>query len=215
MPRVTRQGCGSPGFSLIEVLLALAITAMISVIAYTGLSTAVSARDSLLAEEERHRQLMLFFSLFGRDIRHAAPRPVRNEYDDEEPAVRATEGLDILLELTRRGWDNPAAQPRSDLQRVVWRIEDEVIYRGVYQTLDRGGDLPPVETAILENVEALSVRFLGHEQTDPSLDAWRENWSTDGDEGIPLAVEVELEIEGWGSVRRVFLPAGTEGGDGG
>ena len=193
------------GFTLIEVLVALALSALVAVMAYSGVSSALLARDALAAEEEQLRQMQTFFQLIGRDLRHLHPRPIVNEYDDLEPALRSVFGEPVRLSFTRNGWQNVADATRSTLQRVVWRIEDEQLQRGYWPVLDRSGELPPIERVVVDGVLELDLRFLDLTAGAPR---WSTNWPADEvtPEALPVAIEVTLETRGMGRVQRLFLP---------
>jgi general secretion pathway protein J len=89
--------------------------------------------------------------------------------------------------------------PRSDLQRVRYRLEDGELLREVWWVLDRAPDSEPVEQPLLEGLDEFSLRFL--DQTDE----WRESWpptgaGVSGPTGLPRAVEISLDAEGVGEL---------------
>jgi general secretion pathway protein J len=193
------------GFTLIEMLVALAITAVVAVMAYGGLRSALEARDVLQAQERRLTQVQILFQLLSRDLRHLQPRPVTNEFEEFEPALRSEFGVPERLRLTRNGWQNFADAPRSSLQRVVWRVEDDRLLRGYWPVLDRSGELPLIERTVIDEVLDLRLRFLDLGSGAPRwLDAWPPQ--DRGLDDLPAAVEVTLELEGTGRLQRVFLP---------
>ena len=114
----------SSGFTLIEVLIALAITAFVSIIAYTSLSTVMSGVESLRANTDRIYEINRAMMILSRDLRQFADRSVRDEFGEIEPAMTGGELARFTLSFTRRGWHNPNGHPRSSLQRVNYRLED-------------------------------------------------------------------------------------------
>lgn len=208
---------GSRGFTLVEVLIALAITAVVSVMAYTGLSTVMTAAEVLRASEARSYEINRAWMIISRDLNEFVPRPVRDEFGEPEPALTGGELARFPLSLTRAGWHNPAGYPRSNLQRVNYRLEDEVLWRDTYPVLDRAGDTEPRSTELLEDVELLQLRFLGDLEAlqtatgSGTLDLrnWAENWVADGSQpgavqAPPVAVEILLQLRDWGEMRRVY-----------
>ena len=117
------------GFTLIEVMLAMAITAFIAVIAYSGLSAAISASERQQLQVETLGNIQLTLTVMERDIRNAVKRPVKDEYGDKEPALAGGTQQEYLLQVTRAGWDNPANRRRSELQRVRYLLEDDELWR--------------------------------------------------------------------------------------
>ena len=205
------------GFTLVEVLIAMAITALISMVAYTGLSSALSGAKSLRSASDRVHEINQTWALLSRDLRQVVNRPVVDEFGLVVPALMGGEMAREPLTLTRAGWHNSTAAPRSTLQRVRWWLEDERLWRGYFPVLDRTAGTEPVETAILDGVERFELRFL------PALSAvesdrndvidrrnWQDNWMADLSQPgqmppPPAAVEVLLEVTGLGELRRTYV----------
>lgn len=207
----------SGGFTLIEVMIAMAITAFVSMIAYTSLSSVLSAAEGLRENSDRIYEVNRAWMIISRDLRHFAVRPVRDEFGEVEPAITGGELARFTLSFTRAGWHNPNARPRSNLQRVNYRLEDEALWRDTYDVLDRAGNSEPQSVLLLDDVEYLGVAFL------PSLDAlqrdrasveletanWDDNWVRDPSLpedtlGAPVAVEISLQLNDWGEIRRIY-----------
>jgi general secretion pathway protein J len=74
------------GFTLVEVLVAMAITALISVMAYTGLSSALSGAESMRAAATRAHEINQALSMLSRDLRQVVNRPVVDELGQLSPA---------------------------------------------------------------------------------------------------------------------------------
>jgi general secretion pathway protein J len=214
---MARGNASAAGFTLVEVLIAMAITALISVVAYTGLSSALSGAESLRSAIGRAHNINQTWALLSRDLRQVVNRPVVDEFGQVVPALMGGEMAREPLSLTRAGWHNSSAAPRSTLQRVRWWLEDERLWRGYFPVLDRTAGTETVETAILEGVERFELRFL------PALSAvesdrndvidrrdWRDSWIADLSQpgqmpSPPAAVEVLMEVAGLGELRRTYV----------
>tara|TARA_R110002110_G_scaffold91264_2_gene237545 strand:- start:166986 stop:167657 length:672 start_codon:yes stop_codon:yes gene_type:complete len=207
----------SAGFTLIEVLIALAITAFVSVIAYTGLSTAIVGVESTRAVADRSYEINRVWMILSRDLRQFVTRPVRDEFGETEPALSGGIAARFPLSFTRGGWHNPQNQLRSHLQRVNYRVEDNTLWRDHYAVLDRSGDTQPSSVELLRDVEFLQLRFLpslGQLQASGDGTAietrdWSENWITDTSRPgavlePPVAVEVRLQLADWGELRWLY-----------
>lgn len=206
------------GFTLVEVLIALAITAFVSTIAYTSLSTVLAGVESMREVSDRTYEVNRAWMIISRDLRQFVARPVRDEFGDQEPALAGGSAARFALSLTRSGWHNPNAQLRSNLQRVNYRIEDEALWRDAYPVLDRAGDTAPQSVVLLDQVEYLELAFLGSlaevqtQRGGINLDTrnWAENWVVDTarpDIGLapPAAVEIRLQLTDWGEMRRLYV----------
>jgi len=190
----------------------MAIFALLGVLALGGLSyTLDSARRGEAGLDELTR-LQAAVAYLGRDLQQAAPRPVRDLLGGGLPAFLAPG--DDSLEFTRQGWRNPLGAPRSTLQRVGWRVEQGVLVRYHWNVLDRGHGAAPVRAVLLDGVQRLQVRLLDGERR------WRVVWpQPSGNDAatlvaLPLAVEATLELERWGTIRRLWALADTSPGQG-
>jgi general secretion pathway protein J len=205
------------GFTLVEVLIALAITAFVSMMAYTSLSTVMTGVERLRENTDRIYEINRAFMILSRDLRQFTARPVRDEFGELEPAFTGGELARFLLSFTRTGWFNPNSRSRSTLQRVNYRLEDEALWRDSYAVLDRVADTEPDTVLLLDNVESVQLKFLGAVETlqtqsrSAALDTsdWAENWVLDGSAPLaalqpPAAVEIVVQLQGWGEMRRLY-----------
>lgn len=205
------------GFTLIEVLVASALTALIGVIAYGFLSTALDAQASQQTQADRLNEINLFFVALARDARQAVDRPIRDEFGETQPAVLGGPGTEYLLSLTRGGWYNPRAVARSSLQRVAYGLnEEQEIERVAWHMLDRASEQNVYKAVVLSAVEEIYFRFLARDDVRVDPDdvgkEWRESWPQDlfgnpGAEPLPVAIEVTLTLKDLGEVRRIFALA--------
>ncbi|MDB2642885.1 type II secretion system minor pseudopilin GspJ [Luminiphilus sp.] len=205
------------GFTLIEVLVAMAITALISAVAYGALSSALSAAESVRSATVRSHDINQTLTVLSRDIRQVVNRSIIDEFNQPAPALSGGLLSRYPLTLTRAGWHNSTGAPRSTLQRVRWWIEEDVLWRAHFPVLDRTPGTEPIETAMLDDVEGFEVRFLPtivdlKSDRDDVIDDrdWRDNWIADVSQPdlelpIPAAVEIVLQLAGLGEVRRLYV----------
>ena len=205
------------GFTLIEVLVAMAITALISAVAYGALSSALSAAESVRSATVRSHDINQTLTVLSRDIRQVVNRSIIDEFNQPVPALSGGLLSRYPLTLTRAGWHNSTGAPRSTLQRVRWWIEEDVLWRAHFPVLDRTPGTEPIETAMLDDVEGFEVRFLPtivdlKSDRDDVIDDrdWRDNWIADVSQPdlelpIPAAVEIVLQLAGLGEVRRLYV----------
>ena len=205
------------GFTLVEVLIAMAITAFVSVLSYQTLSTALAGIESARNESERLHEINRAFTVLSRDVRQMTNRPVRDEFGQMASAVSGGELARDPLRLTRSGWHNSTGAPRSTLQRVAYRLEEDKLLRLSYPVLDRTTAIEPTETVLIDGVEVFELRFL------PSVNAlevdrnqvidrrfWQENWVadvgfTDKIVDPPAAIEVRVILSDWGELERLYV----------
>jgi general secretion pathway protein J len=186
---------GSRGFTLLELLIALSIFGLLSIMAYGGLNSVLTQRAQTDKAAEQLKALQQTYLLMQRDIEQVMPRPVRDEYGQ---TLRALVD-DGLLQLTRGGWSNPLQLPRSSMQRVGYLLEDRQLYRYSWRVLDRAQDSEAVRQPLVENVEFFTLRYL-----DGDL-VWSQGWPpAQSPDAFPKAVEVVIEHERFGPIKWLF-----------
>jgi general secretion pathway protein J len=199
------------GFTLLEVLVAVAIFAIVAVLAYGGYSELTRQSERLSESAARIRAIQSTVQRMVQDFSTLEPRPIREPLGDGvQSALIADSRSDRLAEFTHSGWSNPAGVPRSTLQRVAYRLQDGKLMRAYWVTMDRTMTSEPVSTVLLDRVTAINLRFMGRDRrfTDqwPGLNAGRGG--ADVVATLPLAVEITLELEDWGKITRLVEVTG-------
>ncbi len=193
------------GFTLIEVLVALAVFGVLSVLAYMSLAQTLANSDMLTTRMDRLQSIQRTMSFLSSELLQTAPRPVRVELGQAPiPALQSSFASDFALQITHGGWPNVAGTPRSTLQRTAYRVEDGELVRYHWNVLDRTVNSVPIGTVMLEDVDSLTFRFL---QNDGE---WIDQWPPLVAQGapplrvLPRAVEVLLVLPDEGEVSRVI-----------
>ena len=89
-------------FSLIELLVALAVFAALAAAAYGGLAAIARTRGALAAQQDRFAAVMRAVSALERDLRQAIARPVLGNNGQTVPALAATCGAAVMRCSTAR-----------------------------------------------------------------------------------------------------------------
>jgi general secretion pathway protein J len=200
-PNISR----SDGFTLLELLIAITVFAIMATFAYSGLKVVLDSENQTSQFSKRMSKLQLTMNLMKRDIGQAIERPVRDQQGDELLAFRSGGLAGTLLELTRDGHANPMKLPRSDLQRVAYQLEEETLYRLTWRVLDRAQDSEPHRYKLIDNIESMELIY--YDKALEKQSQWPpEKFDLDSGEkpGLPLAVEVKMELNDWGDIRRIF-----------
>ena len=187
------------GFTLVEVLVALAIFAMIASAGVGLLSFAIDNRLAVRDASERTAAFQRARALMRADLGQAAPRRVRG--GDGAPQAAFELGGEALFAVTRRGWINPGEARRASMQRVEYRLVEGRLERRVRERLD--GARPAEPQVLLENVESAQVTAIL--DGDPIAD-----WRPVQNRPLPDAVRIDLTLEGYGPVSQLFMVAGAD-----
>jgi len=197
------------GFTLIEMLVALLILAVMSALGY---GTYRAARISSTRTQEslaRTREIEFGLRIMLQDLAEAVPRPIRDPLGTtRRPAFRGGPGETTLLDLTRSGWSNTAGMQRSTLQRVSYALVGDKIQRSYQTVLDPTSTNQPVVQDLLTGVTSITLNFLDPNQNwntqwpPPTLPLPESGWTR------PVAVEILIEFKDWGKIRRLVEVAG-------
>ncbi len=189
------------GFTLLEVLLALVILSGLSLSAYQVLN-GVMQNDALTrVKVERLATLQRVFTMLERDFSQAVPRSSRTNGEVSKVVFQAArfqmESDDWSVSFVRNGWFNPGAQlPRSNLQKVGYRLRENKLERLSYLYVDPVVGTEPTVTALLDGVKSFKLRFYAN-------GIWATEWNNTAQ--LPRAIELELELTDYGVLRRLFL----------
>ena len=187
---------GSP---LIELMSVVVVLSMLGLMSYRGLGAVLEAREHVAAESEKWRRTESFFARFARDVRLAAPRPVRSGATTASAWLgRTTTPSDAqpLLEFSRFG----SAAGAEGARRVGYRLNDRrEIELWVWPGLDAAPGAVPARYGVLGGVREFELLYLG-----PGL-AWATTWPTvPTDPPIPLGVRVRMVLGSGEEVVRTF-----------
>jgi general secretion pathway protein J len=159
------------GFTLLELLVAIAIFGVVGAMAMGGLNAVITQENLARRQMERLADLQRSLRLLTTDLAMVQPRYVRDELGDlQAPLVTDGRG-EFLVRLSRGGWSNPAYLPmRGTLQRVQYRLEEDVLLREYWPVMDHLLGQEPRRQEILDGVEKLEILYL-----DPNNE-WQPQW---------------------------------------
>ncbi len=195
----------NPGFTLMEMLVALTVFAVIGLLCAQLMGRTldnhqiVSERSARLGEAQRAMLIL------KRDIMQMTDRPVRDMLGDSRGAVLI--GSDGLIEFSRLGWRNPLRQQRAQVQRVAYGIEQGNLYRAWWSVLDRAQESEPTTQLLLSDVE--QVEFFALDSSGQEHTYWPLLGTEAETAGRRLAaIVMRLDTEPFGVVERVWPVAG-------
>lgn len=184
------------GFTLLELLVAMVVFSLMSVMAYGGLFNVLTGNEVITSQEERLKELQRSMMFLERDMRQVVSRP-RNTGSGNTLEKAFDYGLDSdgLIEFTRAGNSNPVGVIRSSLQRIRYDLEEKVLIRKSWALVDHI-DLEPSSMSLLKDVDSLELRLLDDNNE------WQTNWTKIKE--IPKAIEITINHENWGEIKRLI-----------
>ena len=187
------------GFTLLELLVALIIFALISVITYRGLTSVLQTRSHLAQENRKWRAVAMLFARIEQDLSQLTKRPVRDAQNlQAAPFVAQPNTQDTQLMFTRMGFPEQANALAGPL-RCGYRLRGAVVEQIIWPAPDAAPRAEPTINRLLENVAALEFQYLDKSGAGYTL------WPAPGtNETFPAAVQVNLELKSKELITRLF-----------
>lgn len=215
------------GLTLIELLIAITIFAIMTVSMFIAFDNVQKAKDITDRASARLKDYQVAFNRIGQDMLQITPRPTRDEYGDPKGALSYTS--DGPLEFTRTGWTRSrffTKNQRSELQRVQYYLEDGKLVRAYWRTLDLAPGQQPERTVLLDGVSEFSVKLLYDDKTNASNVEYNklvDTWPPDNVKPVsqpatsflpdksytmlPKAIDLILVTDDLGKIDRSYLVA--------
>lgn len=179
------------GLTLIELLVAITIFAVLSGVAYRALTVVLDSRARIEQENRKWRDLALFFARLEQDVAAVAPRPIRDTGNAIAPAFvgkpASTDPNQATLTLTRTAL---VAEPGSvePPRRLGYRLRGGDVELLTWSALDQSPSDVPRVVAVLHAVQQLDLRYLD------SRGQWYETWPPPGTPAAPTAVPTGVQV---------------------
>jgi general secretion pathway protein J len=185
------------GFTLLEVLIAVAIVAVIAVLGYRAIAALTDSESRLSAEAARWRALDLFFARLEGDLRQAVPRSARVGETREAAWVGTIADSDgnAALMFSRAGPEFNV-EPGSAGQRLAYRFRDGVVEVLYWPGYDRPRGAEATAYPLLSDVARFQLAYL------TKGGAWVDTWPLSGDAEVPRAVRAELTLANGEAIER-------------
>lgn len=191
------------GFTLLEILIAVAIFALVSTATFSMLQLTIKTGKAFDDKAQYLVELQRAQRLLQSDFSQVIARSIRDEFGDMQPAIMTEDvSWGIAIELTRTGRSNPLNKPRSNLQRVRYLFDGDKLIRRTWKMLDRAPAAEYQDQVVLSDVKTWQVKLLSKEK-------WFVNWpvkdeNVGSEQALPQAFEVTLSLANEREFRWLF-----------
>ena len=185
------------GFTLIEIMLALLIFAIIAVITSSVMITVFNTRDAVNQQMQRLAQLQLTVILLQRDFTQAVLRSTLDNQGSRQPGFV---GDAKQVSFISMGYHNPEArEQQSQLQKVEYILKDGNFIRRTWQQLDQAPQSQASDRILLSRVNSIELNYLSQEQQVLPF------WNSQAHSHLPKAIILSLKLPDWGALT-LWLP---------
>ena len=192
-------------------MVAVGVMALVAAGSYLAINAAATSSETTRRALERFERIDRAWAILEADLRNAVGRlaPIYN--GPPLPAMSAEFNSDYRLTFVRGGRANPLLLPRTELARVGYRLEEDILWRDTWYDpaqIDRDEATPQ---KLVDGVTEMTVRLLAPSAQSVDTGPWLDEWP--GNQplmALPVAVEITLSLEDMGEVMRLFeiLPGG-------
>ncbi|MFL0811073.1 MAG: type II secretion system minor pseudopilin GspJ [Agarilytica sp.] len=194
----------SQGLTLIEVMVAVIIMALIGVISYQALDTTVRSKDVVEEHLADLARVDRAWTLLEADLRNIVNQsispPGYGAGNAIPPLVLGNNEGEYWMTMLRGGHANPLNLIRSEMIRVGYRVEEETLWRDVWYNLAQTDQEEARHQKIADGVERVEVRILSNQASSYTAGPWVESWPSGVNAGgannisMPHAIEVKLKL---------------------
>ncbi|OBU16030.1 type II secretion system protein GspJ [Photobacterium aquimaris] len=190
------------GFTLLEVLVAIAVFAMLSLSANQVITNVMRSDAQSKDHNQRLQAIQRTMIMMDNDFRQIVARKFR--VDAEKPTDKILQAGEYLLDsssegitFVRGGWQNPQSMfPRGDITRVGYRIIDDNLERVWFRYPDTVVGAKPLVRVLLTGVSDLKFEFYYDKQ-------WHKKWNKA--DSLPAGIKVIMTLKKLGEIERIYL----------
>ncbi|WP_158649359.1 type II secretion system minor pseudopilin GspJ [Aquella oligotrophica] len=190
------------GFTLIELMVAIVIFAIISTVSYRMITSLVRTKEIAGEAQEKWGNLSLAISNFGMSWNRVIPLVVRDQNGGLLPAVYGKAKLngmyDSQLEMTLSGFSGDRIYGTVPPKRIGYRYYGKTLYLVTWPVLNRVVTTQPDIDVLIDNVTKFEITFLYPDNQ------WRNTWPPQGGDitSLPRAVKVVMVLASGETVER-------------
>ena len=192
------------GFTLIEVLVSIALLSLLGLISLSGLSTSLNYNSEISERSKFINRLEKTHTLLSQDLIQSVDRISRNSRGDFANYAFFGQSQDSSTDVPFLSFSiNTFSKDQSQgsVRWVEYFLIEGKINRKEYFYADRTEDTPTYNQTLLSKVEGVELRFYKD-------NSWTNQWPDETDlfdSGLPKIVEIIFRIESLGTIKKLFI----------
>lgn len=200
-----RHSSAGRGFTLVELLIAIGIMALLGTAAAVMLNGAIENKQRIEARQQKLERVALALQILRRDLEQLTPRIARDRAGDplQSRIVGEQVDADSEIEFVHGGRRIlPGQSLGSALERVRYLSEDQALVRYSAAVADPTDNTEWQRQVLLEEVKNFTISYYDG-------DRWTTFWppSTQLNAVQPQGVRIEMDVPPWPDIRLdVVLP---------
>lgn len=184
----------SKGFTLVELLVAIAIFAVLSALGWKVFDYIIQTKDRNAVHEQRLSQLQDTYQQILRDTVQAVPLTA-NINGDIQPALVLQNGR---FNFSKTGVTDPLEEGVSPDERVEYqyRADEQKLYRLKYRNLNQTGRDQPESNVLLSEVEQFQIVVLNPNEMTQWPDSSFDLNQIKQKQRLPKGIKINLMVNG-------------------
>lgn len=182
------------GFTLVELMVAIAIFAVLSALGWKVFDYIVKTKDQNVIHEQRLGQLQQTYQQILRDTVQAVPLTA-NINGDIQPALVLQNGR---FNFSKTGVTDPLEEGISPDERIEYqyRADEQKLFRLKYRNLNQAGQDQPESSVLLSEVEQFQIIVLNPNELTQWPDASADLNQLEQKQRLPKGVKINLTVNG-------------------
>ena len=182
------------GFTLVELMVAIAIFAVLSALGWKVFDYIVKTKDQNVIHEQRLGQLQQTYQQILRDTVQAVPLTA-NINGDIQPALVLQNGR---FNFSKTGVTDPLEEGISPDERIEYqyRADKQKLYRLKYRNLNQTGQDQPESSVLLSEVEQFQIVVLNPNELTQWPDASADLNLLEHKQRLPKGIKINLTVNG-------------------
>lgn len=189
------------GFTLIELMIAITVLAIISTMAYSGLNSILKSHEILSKKQDSFNQLIQIITPLQREFRTIVPRPIHDKYNSVLPALKLEKTNILSFSFTHGGIPNPSGLVKSSLQRVDYFFSEKTLTKRIWLTVDNYNTDDHRDEIISTTLNQFKIEVLGFDGV------WYSQWpnnKNDPPDLLPKAIKFTVAMPEFGEISRLI-----------